>query len=52
MVVGSYLMVTVDKTLCPHIVVGAADKVVLAVADSSKLHTSKEKKWLLIHHTR
>ena len=47
-VVGSFLMDTVDKTLCLHIVVGAADKAVLAVAVSSKLHTSKGKKWLLI----
>ena len=45
-------MVMVDKVRCLHTVVGAADKAVLAVADSSKLHTSKEKKWLLIHHTR
>ena len=48
MVVGSYLTVTAEQTLCLHIVVGAADKAVLAVADSSKLHTSKGKKWLLI----
>ena len=48
MVVGSYLMVMVDKVLCLHIVVDVAVRVVLAVADSSKLHTSKGKKWLLI----
>lgn len=48
MVVGSYLTDTVDRTQCLHIVVGAADKAVLAVAVSSKLHTSKGKKWLLI----
>jgi len=47
-VVGSYLTDTVDRTQCLHIVVGAADKAVLAVAVSSKLHTSKGKKWLLI----
>ena len=47
-VVGSYLMVMVDKVLCLHIVVDVAVRVVLAVADSSKLHTSKGKKWLLI----
>ena len=41
MVAGSYLMVMVDKVRCLHTVVGAADKAVLAVADSSKLHTSK-----------
>ena len=41
-------MDTVDKTQCLHIVVGAADKAVLAVAVSSKLHTSKEKKWQII----
>ena len=41
-------MDTADRTQCLHIVVGAADKAVLAVAVSSKLHTSKEKKWLLI----
>ena len=34
-------MVMVDIGRCLHTVVGAADKVVLAVADSSKLHTSK-----------
>ena len=48
MVVGSFLMDTVDRTQCLHIVVGAADKAVLAVAVSSKLHTSKEKKWQII----
>ena len=48
MVVGSYLTDTVDRTQCLHIVVGAADKAVLAVAVSSKLHTSKGNKWLLI----
>ena len=48
MVAGSYLTVTVDKVLCLHIVVDVAVRVVLAVADLSKLHTSKGKKWLLI----
>ena len=48
MVVGSYLTVTADKVLCLHIVVDVAVRVVLAVADLSKLHTSKGKKWLLI----
>ena len=47
-VAGSYLTVTADRVLWLHIVVGAADKAVLAVAVSSKLHTSKGKKWLLI----
>ncbi len=48
MVAGSFPMATVDRTQCLHIVVGAVDKAVLAVAVSSKLHTSKGKKWLLI----
>ena len=47
-VAGSYLTVTADKVLCLHIVVDVAVRVVLAVADLSKLHTSKGKKWLLI----
>ena len=46
MVAGSYLMVMVDKTQQLLIaVMVTVDKAELAVAASSKLHTSKEKKW-------
>ena len=41
-------MVQADKVQLQTIVVDVADKAVLAVAVSSKLHTSKGKKWLLI----
>ena len=52
-VVGLFHTDTVEKVLLLHtVVMVTVDKVELVAADSSKLHTSKEKKWLLIHHTR
>ena len=49
MVAGSYLMVMVDKTQQLLIaVMVTVDKAELAVAASSKLHTSNGKKWQII----
>ena len=53
MVAGSYLMVMVDKTQQLLIaVMVTVDKAELAVAASSKLHTSNGKKWQIIHPTK
>ena len=53
MVAGSYLMVMVDKTQqLLIVVVVTVDKAELAVAASSKLHTSNGKKWQIIRPTK